>query len=226
LTAGRIVFELFTHLNPKTCENFRCLCTGEKGEGKTTFKPLHYKGTPFHRVVKGFIIQGGDFFKGDGSGGESIYGGLFKDENLKVKHDKPFLLSMANKGPDTNGSQFFITTRPAPHLDGIHVVFGRVVSGHQFVSDIENQKVDTKSRPYADIRIANCGELVLMRRGKAVTSEVVESVSSSSSESSSEGSEEDDDDSSSDEDEKAKKKKRSKKNRDKVTCLYFLLERK
>ncbi|XP_011407702.2 PREDICTED: peptidyl-prolyl cis-trans isomerase G-like, partial [Amphimedon queenslandica] len=177
--SGRIVFELFVNDAPKTCENFRCLCTGEKGEGKTTFKPLHYKGTPIHRIVKGFIVQGGDFVKGDGSGGESIYGGFFKDENLNLKHDRPFLLSMANKGSDTNGSQFFITTRPAPHLDGVHVVFGAVVSGFQFVTQIENQKVDTKNHPYADIRISNSGELVLRRSSKNTKKRAVSSSSSS-----------------------------------------------
>jgi len=105
---GRVVFELFSDICPVTCENFRCLCTGEKGIGKTTSKPLHYKGVVFHRVVKDFMIQGGDFSAGNGSGGESIYGGSFKDENFDVKHDKPFLLSMANRGKHSNGSQFFM----------------------------------------------------------------------------------------------------------------------
>ncbi|KAM4791729.1 NK-tumor recognition protein isoform 6-T6 [Cyanocitta cristata] len=115
---GRIMFQLFSDICPKTCKNFLCLCSGEKGIGKTTGKKLCYKGTTFHRVVKNFMIQGGDFSEGNGKGGESIYGGYFKDENFILKHDRAFLLSMANRGKHTNGSQFFITTKPAPHLDG------------------------------------------------------------------------------------------------------------
>lgn len=106
--SGRVVIELFTDMCPKTCENFRCLCTGEKGIGKTTQKPLHYKGCLFHRIVKDFMIQGGDFSEGNGRGGESIYGGFFEDESFTKKHTEEFLLSMANRGKDTNGSQFFI----------------------------------------------------------------------------------------------------------------------
>lgn len=108
---GRIQFELFNDLVPKTAENFRQLCTGEAGIGKNTQKPLYYKDIIFHRVVKSFMIQSGDFCKSNGTpfnGGESIYGGTFDDENLTMKHDKPFLLSMANRGPNTNGSQFFM----------------------------------------------------------------------------------------------------------------------
>ena len=110
--SGRIVFELFTDVCPKTCENFRSLCTGEMGEGATTKKPLHYKNSPIHRIVRGFIVQGGDFSEGTGTGGESIYGGTFNDENFDLKHEHKFLLSMANKGPNTNGCLLY--TSPSP----------------------------------------------------------------------------------------------------------------
>ncbi|XP_029444197.1 NK-tumor recognition protein isoform X2 [Rhinatrema bivittatum] len=158
--AGRITFQLFSDVCPKTCKNFLCLCTGEKGIGKTTGKKLCYKGSTFHRVVKNFMIQGGDFSEGNGKGGESIYGGYFKDENFVLKHDRAFLLSMANRGKHTNGSQFFITTKPAPHLDSVHVVFGLVISGFEVIEQIENLKTDAASRPYADVRVTDTGVLV------------------------------------------------------------------
>lgn len=177
---GRIVFELFSDVCPKTCENFRALCTGELGTSEKTGNTLHYKGALFHRVVKDFVIQGGDFTKFDGTGGESIYGGVFPDENLQIKHDKEFLLSMANRGKDTNGSQFFITTKSAPHLDGIHVVFGQVLSGQDVVRAIETLPVDSKSRPTSDVKISNCGELVLQLKSKSKKKAKAESESSDS----------------------------------------------
>ncbi|XP_056104848.1 NK-tumor recognition protein isoform X1 [Rhinichthys klamathensis goyatoka] len=157
---GRIVFQLFSDVCPKTSKNFLWLCTGEKGSGKTTRKKLCYKGSTFHRVVKNFMIQGGDFTEGNGRGGESIYGGFFEDENFTLKHDRAFLLSMANRGKDTNGSQFFITTKTAPHLDGVHVVFGLVISGFEVIKKIEGLKTDSASRPYADVRVIDCGQLI------------------------------------------------------------------
>ncbi|KAF3703622.1 NK-tumor recognition protein [Channa argus] len=157
---GRIVFQLFSDICPKTSKNFLCLCTGERGTGKITGKKLCFKGSTFHRVVKNFMIQGGDFTEGNGRGGESIYGGYFKDENFILKHDRAFLLSMANRGKDTNGSQFFITTKTAPHLDGVHVVFGLVISGFEVIKKIEGLKTDSASRPYADVRVVDCGQLI------------------------------------------------------------------
>ncbi|KAK9871244.1 hypothetical protein WA026_011519 [Henosepilachna vigintioctopunctata] len=160
LPSGRILFELFNDVTPKTCENFRSLCTGERGVGATTDKPLNYKGVLFHRVVKDFMIQGGDISSGNGTGGESIYGGTFEDENFDLKHDRGYLLSMSNRGKDTNGSQFFITTQPAPHLDNVHVVFGHVIGGVDVVRQIESLPVDANSRPLQDVRIVKCGEVV------------------------------------------------------------------
>eukprot|EP00108_Taenia_solium_P006001 TsM_000779900 transcript=TsM_000779900 gene=TsM_000779900 len=132
------------------------------GIGLKTGKPLHYQGSTFHRIIKGFIIQGGDFSNGDGTGGESIYGGTFADEDMSLPHDRPFLLSMANRGPNTNGSQFFITTAPAPHLNGKHMVFGHVLSGREVVAKIEAVPVsDTRIyKPIKPVVIVNCGELV------------------------------------------------------------------
>ncbi|PLB40952.1 peptidyl-prolyl cis-trans isomerase D [Aspergillus candidus] len=154
---GRIAIELFNDVVPKTAENFRALCTGEKGVGKQG-KPLSFKDSIFHRVIKQFMIQGGDFTAFNGTGGESIYGEKFPDENFDLKHDRPFLLSMANSGPGTNGSQFFITTVPTPHLDGKHVVFGEVINGKSVVRKVENMPTNA-DKPNKDVTIVDCGEL-------------------------------------------------------------------
>ncbi|MEO6594713.1 MAG: peptidylprolyl isomerase [Planctomycetota bacterium] len=155
--AGRVVFELFADTVPKTAENFRALCTGEKGMGKSG-KPLHYKGSGFHRIITEFMCQGGDFTRGNGTGGESIYGEKFADENFTKKHTEPGLLSMANAGPGTNGSQFFITTAVTSWLDGKHVVFGKVVEGMDIVRKME--AIGSRSGSTSkDVTIADCGEL-------------------------------------------------------------------
>jgi len=156
---GRIVFQLFSNVVPRTAENFRCLCTGEGGVSMTG-EPRHYKGSIFHRVIPNFMIQGGDFTNFNGTGGESIYGTMFDDENFKLKHKEPGLLSMANRGKNTNGSQFFITTKATPHLDRRHVVFGRVVKGMAVVKEIEQQPTDPRdNRPFKDCKVIECGEL-------------------------------------------------------------------
>ena len=128
---------LFGNVVPKTCENFRALCTGERGIGKLG-KPLHYRGSKFHRIIKGFMAQGGDFTHGNGIGGESIWGGRFPDESFRLKHHRKNLLGMANAGTDSNGSQFFITFDSARWLVGVHVVFGEFLSGKKTVKEMEN----------------------------------------------------------------------------------------
>lgn len=156
--AGRIEFTLFADVVPRTAENFRCLCTGEKGKGLSG-KPLHFKGCGFHRIIPQFMIQGGDFTRGNGTGGESIYGTKFNDENFQLRHDKPGLLSMANSGRNTNGSQFFITTVATPHLNGKHVVFGAVTRGMDVVKKLEGMGSGSGT-PKGRAFIANCGELI------------------------------------------------------------------
>jgi peptidylprolyl isomerase len=155
--SGRIQIELFNNVCPKTAENFRCLCTGEKGTG-TSGKALHYKGSSFHRVITEFMAQGGDFTAGNGTGGESIYGMKFKDENFTAKHTKRGDLSMANAGPNTNGSQFFLCFIPCNWLDGKHCVFGQVTSGWEVLDALEAVGSQSGQTKKACV-IADCGQL-------------------------------------------------------------------
>ncbi|KAL8280752.1 hypothetical protein RQP46_006756 [Phenoliferia psychrophenolica] len=150
--AGRIKFELFSDIVPKTAENFRQFCTGYRDGGNL---PLGYKESIIHRVIPSFMVQGGDFISGDGTGATSIYGPSFPDENFEAKHDAPGLLSMANSGPATNGCQFFITTAPAPFLDGKHVAFGKIVGQDSMLAlrKIENVATGPNNRPKLVVKI-------------------------------------------------------------------------
>ncbi|XP_065212287.1 peptidyl-prolyl cis-trans isomerase H [Planococcus citri] len=154
---GRMIIELYADVVPKTCENFRQFCTGEY---KSNGLPTGYKGSTFHRVIKDFMIQGGDFINGDGTGSLSIYSGLqFADENFNMKHDAPGLLAMANSGKDTNGCQFYITCTNTNFLDGKHVVFGRVIDGLLVVRKIENVPTGPNNKPKIPIIISQCGQM-------------------------------------------------------------------
>ncbi len=143
---GKIIIKLFDKIVPKTSNNFRKLCETKK-----------YVTSPFHRIIKDFMLQSGDFTNYNGTGGKSIYGKQFEDENFKLNHDRPYLLSMANSGPNTNGSQFFITTTETPHLDGLHVVFGEVIDGFEIVKKLNITKTDSDDKPIDNIVISDCG---------------------------------------------------------------------
>ncbi|GFP94554.1 peptidyl-prolyl cis-trans isomerase cyp40 [Phtheirospermum japonicum] len=156
---GRIVVELYKDVVPKTAENFRALCTGEKGVSSHSGVPLHYKGSKFTRIIRGFMFQGGDISAVDGATGESIYGVTFEDENFELKHTRKGMISMANSGPDTNGSQFFISTTQSSHLDGKHVVFGKVIKGLGVLRAIEYVATVDDYYPSVEVVIADCGEI-------------------------------------------------------------------
>ena len=153
---GRLRIELFVSVAPRTCENFRQFCTGEHRIGG---RAVGYKSSVFHRVIPEFMVQGGDFTRGDGTGRQSIYGETFADENFTLKHDGPGLLAMANSGPNTNGSQFFICTAKTPHLNGKHVVFGRLVRGEDVLRVISNVATKAGDVPRMPVTISHCGQL-------------------------------------------------------------------
>ena len=155
--AGRLTFELYKHVVPKTAENFRALCTGERGTGGSG-KPLHFKGSHFHRVITEFMAQGGDFTRGNGTGGESIYGNKFADENFNIKHSGRGDLSMANAGKNTNGSQFFITFIKCGWLDNKHVVFGKMLTGDKVLDMIEANG-SSSGKTKRTVTITDCGQL-------------------------------------------------------------------
>lgn len=153
---GRMKFELFADVVPKTAENFRQFCTGEYRKDGV---PIGFKNCSFHRVIKDFMVQGGDFVNSDGTGLQSIYGGPFADENFKMKHTGPGMLSMANSGKDTNGCQFFITCSKCDFLDGKHVVFGKIIDGLLILRKIENVPTGPNNKPKLSVTISECGEM-------------------------------------------------------------------
>jgi len=158
-SAGRVVIKLFANVVPRTAHNFRSLCVGDCGVGKLTKKKLTYEGCTFHRTIDDFMIQGGDFTNHDGTGGESVFAGNFEDENFDLKHDRPFLLSMANAGPGSNSSQFFITLKACYNLNEKHVVFGEVVSGQELVKKIGAGETGKDDKPVSAVVIEACGEI-------------------------------------------------------------------
>jgi len=166
---GRIECELFKDVVPRTAENFRCLCTGERGVGKKA--PLTFKGSPLHRIIPGFMAQGGDITHGDGTGGESIYGRVFRDEKFHYRHTERGLLSMANAGRNTNSSQFFITFDAQSHLDGKHVIFGKVRKGNDIIDRLEDLGHHT-GKPQERVLISDCGEVRLKKRSRSSEQEV------------------------------------------------------
>ena len=219
---GRVIIELFIDIVPKTCTNFISLCTG-KHKGKIKGKRLYYKKSVVHRVIEGFMIQMGDFTNGDGTGGYSIYGKTFDDENFKIPHSK-YCLSMANAGKNTNGSQFFICTGNCNHLNGKHVVFGKVIHGKDVIDTIEKTETKSNDRPIIPIIISKCGQLMLVKRAQqSMDKDDInnsnknnnESASESESETESQSESQSDDEDDNDNDEEyeyiKKKEKKSKK---------------
>ena len=156
---GRMVFELYADTTPKTAANFLALCTGSKGTMPHCRQPLHFKNSFFHRVIKDFMAQGGDFTAGNGTGGVSIYGRTFADENFVRRHIARGQLSMANAGPNTNGSQFFICFKSTPFLNGKHVVFGKLVEGMGVLDAIESNPTNRDDKPLREVKITNCGQV-------------------------------------------------------------------
>ena len=154
---GRLLFELRSDVTPKTAENFRKLCVGGNGKSSSGHE-IWFKNSKFHRIIPGFMCQGGDFTKHNGTGGQSIYGAQFNDENFKLKHTEPGVLSMANAGPHTNGSQFFVTCEATPWLDGKHVVFGSLVEGLDVLKLIEKEGTSSGT-PRQKVVISDCGQI-------------------------------------------------------------------